>query len=158
VQGDILNFPEKVDDFDFIVSWLSFLHISDRSSLLKKCNIILKPGGKIYIEDFYQRNEMSLEEKKVLSIDICCDYLPTGDQYKKQLMKNDFINIELNDKTKEWTTYVRERYEKFVKDRRRQIEIHNIPIVEDLEDFYKKMAWLFQNGNLGGLRIIADKK
>ena len=33
-----------------------------------------------------------------------------------------------------------------------------IEIVKELEDFYKKMFRLFDGGNLGGLRIIAEKK
>ena len=47
--------------------------------------------------------------------------------------------------------------EKFIENRNRYISIHDIEIVEELEDFYKKMSRLFDGGNLGGLRIIARK-
>lgn len=33
--------------FDFIVSWLVFLHISDKKSLFERCFHSLKPGGKM---------------------------------------------------------------------------------------------------------------
>lgn len=155
--GDILDFPDSRHDFDIIVSWLSFLHIPDRSSLLKKCHAILKTGGKMLIEDFYKRGEFTKEEIKVLSEDIYCTYLPASQEYKEQLVENGFTEVELTDKTDCWKDFVRERKEKFIESRDRNIKIHDIKVVEELEDFYKKMAWLFAGNNLGGLRIIAKK-
>jgi cyclopropane fatty-acyl-phospholipid synthase-like methyltransferase len=155
--GDILDFSEEHCNFDIIVSWLSFLHIPDRSSLLKKCYAILKPDGKMFIEDFYKRGEFNKEEVKVLSEDIYCSYLPAREQYKKQLVENGFRKVELTDKTDCWKNFVRERMEKFIKNRNHHIRVQNIKIVEGLEDFYKKMSWLFAGNNLGGLRIIAKK-
>ena len=47
--------------------------------------------------------------------------------------------------------------EKFIENHNRHINIHDIEIVEELEDFYKKMSQLFEGGKLGGLSIIAKK-
>ena len=33
--------------FDFLVSWLVFLHIEDKNTLLERCFNSLKPGGKM---------------------------------------------------------------------------------------------------------------
>ena len=155
--GDILNFPEKNCDFDIVVSWLSFLHIPDRAALLRKCFNILQPDGKMFIEDFYKRGEFNKEEEKTLSTDICCDYLPTLEEYRKLLVEGGFLGIELIDKTDCWKDFVKGRMEKFIENRDHNIKIHNTDIVDDLEDFYKKMAQLFTGKNLGGLRIIAKK-
>jgi cyclopropane fatty-acyl-phospholipid synthase-like methyltransferase len=155
--GDIHDFSEKNSNFDVVVSWLSFLHIPDRSSLLRKCYNILKPDGKMFIEDFCKRSEFDVEETKVLSRDISCVYLPTSEEYKKLLIESGFPTVKLTDKTDCWKNFVEERMENFIENRNHQIEIHNIEIVEDLEDFYEKMAWLFEGGNLGGLRITAKK-
>ena len=156
--GDILDFSERHGNFDIAVSWLSFLHISDRSSLLKKCHAILKPDGKMFIEDFYKRGEFDKEEAKVLSEDLYCAYLPTSEEYKEQLNENGFTEIELIDKTDCWKNFVRERMEKFIENRNRHVKIHNAEIVGDLEDFYKKMAQLFDGNNLGGLRVTVKKR
>ncbi len=155
--GDILDFPERYHDFDAALSWLSFLHIPDRSALMKKCYNLLKPGGKIFIEDFYKCEEFDEEEKNILSRDVCCDYLPASEEYRKQLTENGFAVIEMTDKTACWKNFVSGRMEKFIENRSRHLEIHDIEIVEDLEDFYKKIFRLFDGGNLGGLRIIAEK-
>ena len=155
--GDILNFPEKDCDFDIVVSWLSFLHIPDRAALLKKCYTILKPDGKIFIDDFYKRDEFDNKEREILSKDVYCVYLPTSEEYKNQLAESGFTEIELIDKTDCWKNFVKERLSKFIENRHRNIKIHNTDIVDDLEDFYKKISQLFGGNNLGGLRIIAHK-
>lgn len=155
--GDILDFPEEDGDFDFVVSWLSFLHIPDRDSLIRKCYNILKDDGGIFIEDYYQGSEFNHEELQVLSQDVSCIYLPTWEEYRKQLICGGFRKVELTDKTDCWKNFVEERLEKFIKTHNHQIETHNPEIADDLEDFYRKVAWLFKGGNLGGLRIIAKK-
>ncbi|MFA5403048.1 MAG: methyltransferase domain-containing protein [Candidatus Omnitrophota bacterium] len=155
--GDILEFPEKDGNFDAAVSWLSFLHIPDRAALLKKCCNILKPGGKIFIEDFCKRGEFDRQESRILSEDVQCPYLPTAGEYKNQLIENGFTKIELTDKTTCWNNFVKERMGKFIENRDRYAGIHGIEITEEMEDFYKKILQLFAGNNLGGLRIIAKK-
>jgi len=157
VCGDILDFPEGHCDFDAAVSWLSFLHIPDRLSLLKKCYNILKPDGKMFIEDFYRCGGFNEEETKILSEDVYCDYLPTSEEYREQLTGSGFTEVELVDKTGCWKNFVKERMEKFIESRSRHVKVHNVEIVKELEDFYKKMSQLFDSNNLGGLRIIAKK-
>jgi len=156
--GDILDFSGRRYNFDVLVSWLSFLHIPNRSSLLKKCYHILKPDGKLFIEDFYKCDEFDEEEINILSEDVYCAYLPTSEEYRKQLIENGFTEIELIDKTDCWKNFVKERIEKFIENRNHQINVHDIEIVEELEDFYEKIFRLFEGGNLGGLRIIAKKE
>lgn len=156
--GDILDFPEADGGFDFAVSWLAILHILDRHSLFRKCHNILKPNGAMFIDDFYQLNEFNETEKEVLSEDISCEYLPTREEYKKQLQECGFGKVEFTDKTESWRFFVKERIETFSQEHNHQIEIHGPEIVDDLEDFYKKMSWLFEGGNLGGFRIIARKE
>jgi len=155
--ADILDFPEKGSNFDAVVSWLAFLHIPNRSSLLRKCCKILKPGGKMFIEDFYKRGEFNQEEARILSEDVQCPYLPALKEYKNQLIENNFTKVDLIDKTGCWNDFVRERVEKFIGNRNRYTGMCGIKVTEEIEDFYKKILQLFNNGNLGGLRIIAVK-
>lgn len=156
--GDILDLSEEVGDFDAGVSWLSFLHIPDRGALLKKCYRILKPDGRLFIEDFCKRGELDQEETKILAEDTYCSYLPTAVEYKDQLLEGGFQDVELVDKTALWNSFVKERLEKFIKGRDHYAEVHGIEVADDMEDFYKKMVRLFAGGNVGGLRITAAKK
>ena len=156
--GNILEFSGRANQYDVLVSWLAFLHIPDRSTLLKKSNSLLKPEGKIFVEDFYRRSEFTEKELKILSNDVYCNYLPTLDEYKEQLTENGFGKIEFVDMTTNWKEFVNDRFKKFIENRERQIAVNGIEVVEGLEDFYSKVVKLFDGGNLGGVRIVAKKE
>ncbi len=155
--GNILEFSGRVNQYDVLVSWLAFLHIPNRSTLLKKSNSLLKSNGQMFVEDFYKRSEFTEKELDILSNDVYCNYLPTLDEYKEQLSENGFGKIELVDMTTNWKEFVNDRFKKFIENRERQITVNGIEVVEGLEDFYSKMVKLFDGGNLGGVRIVAQK-
>ncbi|MDD5116534.1 MAG: methyltransferase domain-containing protein [Candidatus Omnitrophica bacterium] len=155
--GDILEFPEDSGNFDGAVSWLAILHIPNRSILFKKCRNILKPAGKIFIEDYYKLGEFSPREVEILCEDVQCPYLPTAQEYRRQLMENGFTDVEFEDKTECWSDFVRERLEKFIENRDRYAKLNGNEIADEMEDFYKKILQLFRKGNLGGARITAVK-
>jgi len=155
--GNILEFPENGCNFDGAVSWLAILHISDRTALLKKCVNVLKPGGKVFFEDYYKLGEFSSEDAKILRDDVQCPYLPTVEEYMRQLRENGFVNVKLEDKTACWSDFVKDRVGKFIKNRGRYAELNGNEVADGMEDFYKKVLQLFLNGNLGGARITAVK-
>ena len=109
----------------------------------------------MFIEDFYKLQELNEDERRVLSRDVSCDYLPTIQEYKKQLTNSGFIDIKMIDKTESWINFVNERMKDFSQHRSNHVDKHDLDVVDGLEDFYKKMAGLYNGGNLGGLRIIA---
>ena len=43
----VFYFVLGADKFDFLVSWLVFLHIVDKKQLFQQCFYSLKPGGKM---------------------------------------------------------------------------------------------------------------
>ncbi len=155
VCGDILDYSACVRRFDAVVSWLAFLHIPDRSTLLRNCHQLLKPGGRLFVEDFCAQGVLDEQERGLLSKDVYCAYLPTAEEYLAQLAANGFTDVAYTDMTASWTTFVRKRMESYVTNRARHIERHGNEIVEDLEGFYTTMSRLFAGGNLGGVRIVA---
>lgn len=154
---NILDFSTNPADFDGVVSWLSFLHIPDRSALFNKCHDLLRHGGKILIEDFYKRGELSPEETRILSEDIYCNYLPTLEEYRSQLLEGRFIEVRIVDKTRLWADFVNERLRQFVENRQHHLQVHGPEIVEALEIFYQRVSQLYASGHLGGAQLIAEK-
>lgn len=161
VSGDIILLDPNelgggISSFDGVVSFLVFLHISDKASLLEKCAKMLKPGGTLFVEDFYCRSPFSEDEAKSLAKDVYAVDLPTQDEYISQFKASGFHNIQFIDKSSEWTTYVQERVVKFVSNRNQFEDIHGEPTYLSLLHFYEAVAKLFSAQNLGGVRIIAD--
>ena len=157
VCGDILQGLRGTPKFDAIVSWLTFLHIADRQRLYNQCFELLKPGAGIYVEDYYERGSLNADERKLLRQDVYCDRVPTISEYQDELSKAGFVNIELSDLSDEWTGFVTGRLESFIMNKQRNIKLHGELTVSGLEHFYTTVVTLFQQANLGGIRVIAYK-
>lgn len=163
VHGDILNYDlNKLGDgqstFDGLVSFLVFLHIPDKLSLLSSCATMLKAGGTLFVEDYYRRSSFTESELASLATDVFCRDLPTQEEYIAALESAGFDNIQFIDKTNEWTSFVTDRLAKFEGNRETFISSHGEATYKSLHYFYTSVVTLFAGGNLGGVRIIASKK
>jgi len=155
--GDILSGVVAGRDFDALVSMLCFLHIPDRATLFGQCHGALRPGGRIFIEDYYARGDLTQEERRDLSDKVYCSYLPSLHDYEQQLAAAGFTDIELLDLTADWGAFVAERLSAFRAARDRQTTLHGTDLVEGLDDFYATVSALFAGGRLGGARIVARR-
>ena len=163
VQGDILDYDLNTlgggqKSFDGVVSFLVFLHIPDKVSLLSNCATMLKAGGTLFVEDYYRRSSFTEKELESLSTDVYCQDLPTQEEYIAAIESSGFDNIQFIDKTKEWTSFVTDRLAKFEGNRETFVSSHGEATYDSLHYFYKAVVSLFAGGNLGGVRIIASKK
>lgn len=161
--GDILSLDlDKLggglSSFDGVISFLVFLHITDKEPLLERCANMLKPGGNLFVEDFYCVSPFSVAEAESLSEDVFAKELPTREEYISHLEASGFHNIQFIDKSSEWTNYVTERLGNFIANRHNFEEVHGEPTYLSLLHFYEAVAALFSGRNLGGVRIIAEKK
>jgi 2-polyprenyl-3-methyl-5-hydroxy-6-metoxy-1,4-benzoquinol methylase len=166
VTGDILdlNLDEIGGDggggtnsYDGLVSLLVFFHIEDKTTLLQRCASMLKPGGTIFIEDYYRRSPFTDEENKRLINDVYAFNLPTREEYMSHLETAGFTNIQFIDKTSDWTYFVHDQLFKFMYNQVYFEEVHDKPTYNSLLHFYNSVALLFSGQNLGGVRIIAQK-
>ena len=155
LAGDILSGIVSGRGFDGLVAMLVFLHIADRQALFARCREALRPGGTVYIEDYYQRGPLRDGERRLLNDKVYCTYLPSLDEFQDHLRAAGFEGLEVTDMTGTWTGFVRDRLAGFRADRARQVAVHGAEVVEGLEDFYAAVAGLFEGGRLGGLRIVA---
>ena len=155
VCGNVLDGGQDGQGFDALVSFLCFLHIPDRETLLTKCFAALKPGGRIFIEDFTKLTEPSADEWDILRQKVLCSYLPRQEEYEQQLQAAGFENIIAEDVSTAWTAFTRERHDAWNARRERNLELHGPEITDGMEDFYKTAADLYGSGVLGGVRISA---
>lgn len=156
LNGDFLTAMLPVGGFDALVSWLTFLHIPDRSRLLQRCRAMLKDSSGIYIEDFFQRQPLQTDDIEQLEREVYCRSLPTAETYREDLERAGFQDVRIDDMSEKWTAFVAERQRDFAADRVRFVHLHGPATFGKLDGFYKTMQALFERGNLGGLRISAS--
>ena len=141
--------------FDVLTSWLVFLHIERKRELLSRCADLLRPGGTLYVEDFFERAPFSPAERRALEVDVYASSLPTREEYIAALCAAGFADIEWRDMTGTWTTFVGERAAAWEASKGRTLRVHGATLYEGMGHFFGSMSDLFSGGNLGGVRITA---
>ncbi|KAL3785699.1 hypothetical protein HJC23_008732 [Cyclotella cryptica] len=162
VSGDILEdkigqqLGYGVSSFDAIVSYLVFLHIPNKGSVLDVCRKLLKPNGTLFVEDFFCISPFTKVEVESLARDVFCKDLPSREEYIQQLELSGYKNIQFIDMTTEWTQCVTKRLEHFIANKDGYVKVHGEEAYSGLLEFYAAIAALFSGGNLGGVRIVAQ--
>lgn len=154
--GDVLD-GVRPGGYDAVVSWLTFLHIPQRARLYARCFEALKPGGGLYVEDYFARGELTPDERDSLARDVFCERVPSMDEYREELSAAGFEALELIDMSEPWTAFVQERWSGFRAQRKRNLALHGAAIVDGLDEFYAAIVKLFTAGNLGGIRLVARR-
>lgn len=157
VCGDILQGGPAGEQYDALVSWLTFLHIPQRQALYARCFEAMKPGGGIYVEDYFERGALTPAEREALSREVYCNHVPSLRAYREELERAGFVEIHLHDLSDEWTRFVEERLKQFTDNRERNTVLHGEELVAGLGQFYSTIVSLFRAGNLGGIAFVARK-
>ena len=140
LAGNVLEMDLPAAKYNALVSFLVFLHIADRTTLLQKCFGTLQSGATLYVEDFYQRNPFTAEEGQMLRDDVYVTQLPTWTDMTQQLEQAGFVNITVKDMTREWTTYVTERTQAYKDNLTRHEQVHGKEGAQGLSHFYGVMS------------------
>lgn len=155
--GDVLLGDAGENTFTGIVSMLCFLHIPDRDLLFRRCAQALRPGGRMFIDDYATIGALSPSEEQMLADTVFCSYLPDVETYRKQVEAAGYVDVTIVDKTPDWTAFVTERLELFRGRRAELEERYDEGTVTSLDHFYSTVVALFDGGNLGGVRLTARR-
>lgn len=158
LTGDFLLRPVSLEKYDVVVGLLSFLHIGQWRELFTRCFQSLKPGGVIYVEDFFRRGDsFSQEELRLLKEDIHCADLISRSEMTGLLEEIGFDSVDFQDATKKWIPYVTARTETFEAELDKHIEEDGEDVARALNHFYASVAKVFNMGNLGGYMLCARR-
>jgi cyclopropane fatty-acyl-phospholipid synthase-like methyltransferase len=157
VCGDVVAGAPPGGPYDAVMSFLAILHIPDRPRLLAALHGALRPGGRLYVEDFTKRSEPSVAQWADLRLKVQCPYLPTAAEYARQVAAAGFRELAVEDMTAAWTAFTHERLTAFRAGRDRSVDIHGAELVDGLDDFYATVAGLYASGVLGGVRLVATR-
>ena len=146
--------------FDHVISLLCINHIpeSARALFLRQAARFLKPGGKLCIEDFYDktRNEdddsksrLTAKELHQLRDIMACPYLPSASRFIADVQSAGFDSVEFEDVSERWMELLCARVETY-----KGSENPNAALLE----FYEAVADVFAGGNVGGVRLTAVRR
>ena len=158
--GNIISWgPNAVPDgneskkYDGFMSMLAFLHVDEKTALFTSIGHTLKPGARFYIEDYFERKELSDADISVLRDIVSCGALPSQTEYINSLESAGFSDINFIDKTEDWALFVAGRHEIFIREKENRTEVLGDRTYNALDLFYSSVAKLFHGGRLGGTVI-----
>eukprot|EP00906_Rhabdomonas_costata_P028797 RCo040711 len=145
--------------FDYAVSFLAFLHVVEKEKLFGSLAQLLKPGGRMFIEDYVRPHAGPLApaDALILERDVSCSVLSSTPEYLELLQDTGFGNIKIEDMTEVWGTYTAQRADAFHKKIQAMPRGHLRDMAEKFLQFNDVVAELFQRGVVGGVRIFAER-
>lgn len=154
VNGNFLELsPEAMGaPVDHVVSFLCILHVAqdERKALFGKARDLLRPRGRVYIEDFFARTAaMDEGTRRTLRESVSCPGLPDERGYVEQLEGAGLEVLGWVDVSTSWAGFVRQRAVEFRRD---------FPDDVELTSFYDAVDEVFSSGQVGGVRITCRKK
>lgn len=157
MNGDVLV-SDIGKDYDGAYGILVFLHITDKEKLFERLSSSLKPGGKLYFDDFiiYQDKPLTDNEKSMLSTVVSCDRLCTAAEYKQILGEKGFKDIVIKDMTEPFLSFTKTRTTAWDDNKEANVKKYGKDVVDGYTEFVHTMVALFE-GNLGGCNITATK-
>lgn len=162
ITGDITQLSIKnlqwEKSYDHFISWLVFLHISQRGRLLQNCYEALKPGGTFLIEDFVARHPFTTTEESDLIHTVGASKVTSELEYREDLESAGFVDIHFTDLTAVWKEWCYFRYQRFIENKAKLVDLHGRATFNARQEFYAVINNLFQNGNLGGARITGRRR
>lgn len=143
--------------FDHVISLLCINHVpeSARAALFRQAARFLKPGGRLYVEDFYDRScrgdsPSRLTEREIHQLQdiMACPYLPPASRLIADVTAAGFDSVEFEDVSEKWTQLLCARSEKY--------QTSKTPNAA-LQTFYATVAEVFEGKNVGGVRLTATR-
>lgn len=158
VNGDFLQLFVTPDTYDAVVGLLSFLHIGNWRELFQRCFDSLKPGGVLFVDDFFLRGqELTSEDTQTLKEDIYCSDLLRQEEILAVLAACGFDTPSFQDVTAKWQPYLSDRASTYHADLAAHMARDGEAAALGLDHFYSRVARLFKAGNVGGYTLIARK-
>ena len=138
----------KSDSATAVLALNTFLHLTaeQRTQCWRFIDQVLAPGGKVYIEDFFQKETLSQKVYDLMAEESGCAYLP--DQSEHAALIAGVLpqaSIEVEDISDIYAGYAKQRHEGYTGGDAGK------------ERFYKTVSDSLNGGGVGGIRIRAQK-
>jgi len=155
VCGNALSQSLPTVAFDAVISFLAILHIADRPALMKRVQIVLRPGGQCYIEDLARHAPFAPHDREDLLTVVQGVTVTSIEDYAADLRQAGLVDVVAIDMTNDWAPFAAQRLADWRRDRVPYVAAHGEGAWAAQEKFYSVIDRLYRSRSLGGVRLTA---
>jgi sarcosine/dimethylglycine N-methyltransferase len=141
--------------FDVVISQEALLHIPPKERVIAECKRVLKPGGTLAFTDAVYRVPLSAEEKQRLGSEMVAPSIASADEYSMWMRDAGFTVVSNEDLHQQWTAVLLERKEMYRSLSDTTIKKFGQAHFDKWDATYSFFVGLFEEGKLGGIRMVA---
>ena len=156
-NADALANPFPDGHFDAVIGQEAWCHIPDKARLIGECVRVTKAGGYIAFTDILERRPLEGETAARLQRDMGFAELGSLERYRDLLAANGCAVLEAEDMSEHWTVVLRQRLEMYRGLKEQTIASFGAAHFQAWDDFYAYFVGLYESGDLGGGRFLAQK-
>jgi sarcosine/dimethylglycine N-methyltransferase len=154
-QGDATAMPFGDGMFDVIIAQEAWVHIPDKAALIGQCRRVLKRGGRVSFTDIVERAPMLAAEQNQMAQEMQFARIFTPRQYDELLWRSGFEVTVVEDLSERWTQILRSRLRMYLSLRELTVARFGQAHHDHWAQMYGAFVGLYEQGKLGGLRILA---
>lgn len=157
VCGDALTHLIMPSSFDFVLGFLSVLHVADRPALMRRFFAALRPSGRAYIEDLCQREPFAPGDLEEVRTIVHGQTVTSIADYVRDLVAAGFADVASADLTSDWAPFAAERLAAWQAERQSYAAVQGEGAWAAQELFFRVIDGLYRKGSLGGVRLTGRR-
>ena len=157
VQGDATRMPFPNQSYDRVFGQEAWVHIEDKTTLVREIHRVLKPGGLVAFTDIVAVRPLTAEENAQLAGEMQFPPIVTAAQYLEELTRAGFQIERHDDLTADWKAILVARLEMYRSLRDTTIERFGQEHYDRWDRKYTAFVGLYVTDALGGARIVARR-
>lgn len=156
-QGNALANPFADETFDRVISQEAFCHIPDKPRLIGECVRVLERGGRIAFTDILARPGIDRSSRDRLEREMTQVDLVTLDEYQRLLEAKGCTVEYLEDLSGYWTEILKGRLAMYRGLKEHTVAKFGTEHFRKWDEAYAHFVGLYEAGELGGGRFVAEK-
>jgi sarcosine/dimethylglycine N-methyltransferase len=154
-EGDACAMPFSDAQFDVVIGQEAWVHIPNKTVLIRECRRVLKRGGYLSFTDIVERSPMLREERSQMADEMQFAQIFRPADYYQELENHGFELMVTEELSERWTQILQGRFQMYCSLRDTTVARFGQAHHDHWERMYGAFVGLYTQGKLGGLRILA---
>jgi ubiquinone/menaquinone biosynthesis C-methylase UbiE len=157
VHGDATHMPFPSHAYDRVFGQEAWVHIEDKTALVRELHRVLKPGGLVAFTDIVAVRPLTAEQNAQLAREMQFPPIATAARYVEELTRAGLHVERHDDLTADWKALLVARLEMYRSLRDTTIERFGQEHYDRWDRKYAAFVGLYAADALGGARIVARR-